>query len=101
MIVVHAILRSKPEHRRETAEALEAMQRATNAQDEGCLHYAYLQSLTDPDEFTAVEEWRDLDALRAHIASDHLAQLDETLERTAAGKATIRVFEAEPTELPS
>lgn len=99
--MVHAILRSKPEHRRETAEALEAMQRATNAVDEGCLHYAYLQSLTDPDEFTSVEEWRDLEALRAHIASEHMAKLDETLARTAAGKAIIRVFEAQPTELPS
>lgn len=99
--MVHAILRSKPEHRQETAEALEAMQRATNARDEGCLHYAYLQSLTDPDEFTAVEEWRDLEALQAHIASDHMAKLDATLAHMAAGKATIRVFEAQPTELPS
>jgi quinol monooxygenase YgiN len=101
MIVVHAILRSKPERRAETAEALAEMQRATNELDEGCLHYAYLQSLTDPDEFTAVEEWRDEEALRAHIGSSHLARLDEVLERTAAGKAIIRVFEAAPRGLPA
>jgi quinol monooxygenase YgiN len=100
MIVVHAILRSKPERRAETAAALAEMQRAANERDEGCLHYAYLQSLTDPDEFTAVEEWRDEEALRKHIESEHMARLDEVLEQTAAGKAVIRVFEATPRDLP-
>jgi quinol monooxygenase YgiN len=100
MIVVHAILRSKPDRRAETRAALDELQRATNERDEGCLHYAYLQSLTDPDEFTAVEEWRDAEALRKHLASDHLARVDEVLAETAAGKAVIRVFEARPTALP-
>lgn len=101
MIVVHAIVRSKPERRAETKAALAEMQRAANELDDGCLHYAYLQSLTDPDEFTAVEEWRDAEALGRHLRSAHMARLDEVLAETAAGKAVIRVFEARPTALPS
>ncbi|GAB3404026.1 putative quinol monooxygenase [Flindersiella endophytica] len=100
MIVVHAFLRCKPGRRDETVAALVEMRRATLAGEPGCLHYAYTADLEDDHAFVCVEEWRDLEALRAHIASPHMAVLDGVLAETAEGPEEIRVFEAMPAELP-
>ncbi|MGH3488272.1 MAG: putative quinol monooxygenase [Actinopolymorphaceae bacterium] len=100
MLVVHAELRSRPDRRAETVAALIAMQHATRDTDIGCLHYAFVVDLEDDCLFTCVEEWRDAAALEAHLASPHMTALDEVLASTAAGPATIRVFDATPTEIP-
>jgi quinol monooxygenase YgiN len=99
VIVVHAFLRCKPGRRDETVAALVEMRRATLAES-GCLHYAYTADLEDDCAFVCVEEWRDLESLRAHIASPHMAALDAVLAETAAGPEEIRIFSATPTELP-
>ncbi|WP_020574457.1 putative quinol monooxygenase [Actinopolymorpha alba] len=100
MIVVHAILRSRPERRTDTVAALIAMQHATRANDEGCLHYAFVADLEDDCLFTCVEEWADMASLRAHLESPHMAALDRLLAETAEGPAEIRVFEATRTDVP-
>jgi quinol monooxygenase YgiN len=48
---------------------------AASRLDDGCLNYGYFQSITDPGAFVAVEEWRDMDALRAHLQQPHVARL--------------------------
>lgn len=100
MLVAHSVFRSRPDRRAETVAALVAMQHATREVDTGCLNYAFMVDLEDDCLFTCVEEWRDAPALEAHLASPHMAALDEALARTAAGPARIRVFEATPTEVP-
>lgn len=100
MIVVHAFLRCKPDRRDETVAALKEMRWATLANDEGCLHYAYVSDLEDDCVFVCVEEWRDMESLRAHIASPHMAALSAVLAETAEGPEEIRIFEATPTQLP-
>lgn len=99
MIVVHAVLRSKPERRAETVAALRALQEATLANDDGCLHYAFCADITDDCLFTCVEEWRDMDALRAHLAAPHMNDPASPLADTTIGDEQIRVFHAEPTSL--
>lgn len=99
MIVVHCQLRSKPERLAETVAALVAVQRATRERDDGCLHYAYVADLEDDCAFTCVEEWRDLEALRRHVKSPHVAELDRVLAETADGPEEIRIFRAEPAQL--
>jgi quinol monooxygenase YgiN len=100
MIVVHAVLRSRPERRTDTVAALIAMQHATRSADDGCLHYSFVVDLEDDCLFTCVEEWRDMAALEAHLASPHMAALDSLLSETTVGPAEIRVFEAVPTQVP-
>ncbi|HVX43421.1 MAG TPA: putative quinol monooxygenase [Mycobacteriales bacterium] len=100
MIVVHCHLRSKPQHRDETVAALVAVQEATRERDPGCLHYAYLADLQDPNAFTCVEEWTDAESLAAHVASPHVAECDAVLARTADGPEQISVFAADPTRFP-
>lgn len=100
MIVVHAYLRSKPERRAETVEALVAAQQATVANDGGCVHYAFVADLEDDCAFTCVEEWRDVESLTAHLTAPHMATLDTVLAETAEGPAELRIFSATPAVLP-
>jgi quinol monooxygenase YgiN len=100
MIVVHAVMRSRPERRAETRAALVAAQRATRDSDAGCLHYAFVVDLEDDCLFTCVEEWESMRDLEAHLASPHLADLDAALVGSTEGPAEIRVFDSERTRIP-
>jgi quinol monooxygenase YgiN len=48
---------------------------AASRLDEGCLNYGYYTEITDPLSFIAVEEWRDDEALAAHLRQPHVARL--------------------------
>lgn len=45
----------------------------TRAEDDGCLTYVYLRQRDNPNEYVLNEQWRDEEALDAHIA--HLQAL--------------------------
>ena len=49
---------------RELARDLEM---ATHAEDDGCVTYTFLQQQSDPRRFVVFEQWRDLDAVVAHL----------------------------------
>lgn len=100
MIVVHALSRSKPAHRAEVAAAMLELQRATLAADDGCLHYRFVAELDDDCRFTCVEEWRDIDALRAHLAAPHIATYRSAVDGLMDGDTELRVFEAEQRAAP-
>ncbi len=62
------------------AEAVQASLRelvaATQAED-GCLGYAAFASQNDPTVIRLKEEWRDMQALQAHMAAPHFQQFGE------------------------
>ncbi len=41
--------------------------RSTRAEDEGCMTFTYHQHTSDPSDFFLYEQWRDRDALQAHL----------------------------------
>ena len=45
----------------------------TRAEDDGCLTYVYLRQQDNPNEYVLNEQWRDEEALDAHLA--HLQAL--------------------------
>jgi quinol monooxygenase YgiN len=49
------------------------MTEVTRAEDEGCLTYVFHQRRDNPKEYVLYEQWRDQEALNAHIA--HLQTL--------------------------
>ena len=65
---------------------------AASRRDDGCLHYGYYTEITDPLTFIAVEEWRDQEALAAHLRQSHVARLIAALPenggRTARDRRT-------------
>lgn len=59
--------------------ALRAMLTPTRA-EAGCIQYALNQEIDTPVRFVMVERWRDAQALDAHLASAHMAQLLSALD---------------------
>ncbi len=82
MIHVIATITVKPGRRGDFLGEFRRMMPTTLAED-GCLAYAPTvdvaggvhpaQVPTRPEVVTIVERWRDLDALRAHLAAPHMA----------------------------
>jgi quinol monooxygenase YgiN len=49
------------------------LHRTTHAEDAGCLAYQFYRRMDNPREYVVFEQWRDADALAAHLA--RLAQV--------------------------
>tara|TARA_Y100000031_G_scaffold44717_1_gene51163 strand:+ start:390 stop:707 length:318 start_codon:yes stop_codon:yes gene_type:complete len=43
------------------------MGRSTRAEDEGCITFTYHRHTRDPNDFFLCEQWRDREALQAHL----------------------------------
>ena len=65
--------------RQEELLALLTEIQAASREDEGCVNYGYYAAIDDLSSLIAVEEWRDADALAAHLRQPHVARLVEAL----------------------
>lgn len=99
MITVHAIVHAAPEHREAYLEGLRGLQASTLANDAGCLSYQFYASIDDEHTFVCVEEWTDMEALRAHIEAPHHVAASAALDEFRAGPGELRVFESHPIDL--
>jgi len=97
MLVVTAFANVRPEARDQAREALLRAQTETLKED-GCESYRYFAALDDDTSFVAVENWRDLPALQAHLASTHIADLSRALTELVTAAPDIRVYEATPVD---
>jgi quinol monooxygenase YgiN len=88
VVIVIARFRPRPERRDDLVALLEEVQ-AASRRDDGCLHYGYYTEITDPLSFIAVEEWRDHDALAAHLGQAHVARLIAALPELGDGRPEI------------
>ena len=71
MIYVVAELRIKPGVAdKAAAEARKVI--AATVKEEGCLHYDFHLSVSDPTKLVAVERWASREALDAHMHTPHL-----------------------------
>ena len=98
MIVVIGRVRCQPEERELLEGLLTTMQRKSR-EEQGCIAYGFFQSIEDPTEYVAVEEWVSREALDAHFRQPHLAEFSEGLAKTVAAAPTIafhEVVEAPP-----
>ena len=74
MINVAASSHIKPESVEEYLLITKELVEKTN-QEDGCIKYQLCQNLNDPNHFIMVEEWRDQDALDAHMKTEHFVEL--------------------------
>jgi quinol monooxygenase YgiN len=88
VVIVIARFRPRPDRRDDLVSLLEEVQ-AASRRDDGCLHYGYYTEITDPLSFIAVEEWRDHEALAAHLGQSHVARLIAALPDMGDGRLEI------------
>ncbi len=92
VVIVIARVRPRPDMRAELTALLEEVQEASR-RDDGCVNYGYYAEITDPDSLIAVEEWRDIAALEAHLRQPHVLRLVEALPGMIAEPPTIVAHE--------
>lgn len=88
MIVCLGHLTLDPSKRDEALDAIDSCVSATRAED-GNIDYRYSADLGDPNRINIVEQWRDDDAIDAHMASEHLARFLETIGGCLGGPAEV------------
>ena len=68
MITALFYMTVKSERDNEWCELLLQLGESTRTQDDGCLHYVFHRRLDNPREYVLYEQWRDGEALAAHLA---------------------------------
>ena len=68
--------------------------------EEGCVRYELFLSSEDDVTLQFVEEWSDLDSLRAHVKTPHLAAFTEQRKNSVVeGSRVVKLFEAKEVSL--
>jgi quinol monooxygenase YgiN len=73
--------------------ALEANIQATRA-EAGCARYSYGVDIADPGLLHIAEEWSDEEAIAAHMAAPHMAELMGALGSAKLESISINAYEA-------
>ncbi|RJX29879.1 MAG: antibiotic biosynthesis monooxygenase [Desulfarculus sp.] len=90
-IRVVAHIKAQPDQAEKLKGLLTAQVAPTRSED-GCISYVLMQNNSDPADFVFVEEWRDLNALKAHIKSPHIQQGREARAALLGGEPDIRLY---------
>ena len=67
--------------------------------EEGCLRYELYASIEDDVTLQFVEEWADIDSLRAHIKTPHIATFRAQRKSSLDEGGVLKVFEAKEVSL--
>lgn len=63
---------------------------ATIRNETGCIQYEYFVSLENPEKVLLTEKWSDKDALAAHAAAPHMANLRNVIARYCSDSDIMR-----------
>ncbi len=94
MVIVIAKVPVKPECKKALLDLAQGVMAATRA-EEGCISYTLLDNTYDSGQCVFVEEWADLDALRKHAASAHIAEWRKQSRDLTAGRTAVTVYQGE------
>ncbi|GAB1399588.1 hypothetical protein MASR2M79_02930 [Aminivibrio sp.] len=97
MIIVSAKFTAKPGMKEKIAEVSREAVELTR-REKGNISYTLLSS-TEDDTFMYYEEWEDLDSLKAHLKTEHIAAAREARRDMITGPVSVRVFEAKEVSL--
>lgn len=98
MIIVTAKFTAKPGMRQKIVEISQKAIELTR-KEEGCISYNLLKNSGDDKTLMYYEEWESLDALRAHLKTDHILEAREARKDLIEGAPEVRIFEARETHI--
>jgi quinol monooxygenase YgiN len=96
MIVVNAVVTSKPEDIAALQSAIHTME-AASREESGCSDYTFSVELNNPNKLRITEKWLSLEALKAHMATPHMADFQAAMG--AHPPASLEVTFYEVTEI--
>jgi quinol monooxygenase YgiN len=66
----------------------------------GCLRYSFAATISDPDRYVLVSEWRDRAAMDAHYGSETFARLEFSLDGLLARPSEMTVYDVSASARP-
>lgn len=99
MIVVTVTIDTQPGTLAKLKTAIEALETATRAES-GCIDYAFSSEINAPDRVRVVERWRDVDALKAHLAAPHMASFNAAVRANPPTAVDVKMFDAREVPFP-
>ena len=98
MIVVTSTFKAKPGMRDKVLQLACPCIEATR-KEKGCIRYELFLSGEDNVTLQFIEEWTEIETLRAHIKSSHLAAFKEARKGSVEEGGILKIFEAKETSL--
>ena len=98
MIVVTFTYKSTPGNRTKVIENARPCIEATR-KEKGCIRYELFASTEDDVTLQFIEEWTDLDCLRAHLKTPHVAALRAGQANYVEQGEIFKIFEAKEISL--
>ena|SRR5689334_18538600 len=86
--------------RRDELVALLAEAERAAAAQPGCIRYTFAATLSDPDRFMLVSEWRDRAAMDAHYGSRAFASFQFSLDGLLARPSDMTIYSVTRSERP-
>lgn len=93
MIVVAGTMLIDGGHHDAMVAAAQTVSAATR-NEHGCLSYEFFADLADPSRFHVFEEWETLDALHAHLETDHIKAFGAALRACGISKSEVHRYDA-------
>jgi len=78
MIVVNAVITSKPQDIAALQSAIHTMEVASR-EETGCDDYTFSVELNDPNMLRITEKWHSVEALKGHMATSHMAKFQNVI----------------------
>ncbi|GHV40334.1 hypothetical protein FACS1894187_21210 [Synergistales bacterium] len=98
MIVVTSTFKSVPDSRAKIVELSRPAVEATR-KEKGCIRYELFVSTEDDVTLQFIEEWTDIDSLKSHLKSAHLAAFKEARKDFVQEGAVLKLFDAKETSI--
>ena len=92
MIVIQVEVVVEPGSADKVRDAVAAMEQATR-KETGCLKYAFSVDISDPGMIRVTERWESMDAIKAHMASPHMADFNRAIIALKPTGLDIKAFE--------
>src|SRR5262249_23329657 len=92
MIVVQVEVLVEPGSADHVHDAVAKMEQATR-REPGCLKYAFSIDVTDPGMVRVTERWESVDAIKAHMATPHMAEFNKAVMALRPKGLDIKAYE--------
>jgi quinol monooxygenase YgiN len=92
MIVVNVEVVTEAGAADKVRAAVQAMEQASR-HEAGCLTYAFSVDISDPTMIRVTERWESMEAIRAHMASPHMATFQSAVAALRPKSLDIKAYE--------
>lgn len=94
MIVVNAVVKTKSEDITALRSAIGTMEIASRA-EEGCDDYTFSVELNDSNTLRITEKWHSVEALKAHMATPHMAEFQKVMGANPPVSFEVKFYEVQ------